>query len=283
MNPSSSLRKISVIVENIKNIDTIRYYYPHNNTIANPLLILKPFFFSSHCKLIEYTIIYTIKKYDVTFISTINTINELKAHIDTKILDNIPRYVFIKMDIISSSNKYFKIKKYHRFIAIYKNQKTDPVYFIIKITINWKIIKKTTEFQKNNIQINLTFLLSLYQRCACTKLNLCFIYPFINLICNWYSQYVLFNIYNYSNIIQKINKSYFNHNKYYEKNISINTNLCTDNPIMVTDEYDCLINVKKLLKKHNQLILHTQPIKFGVFSFLNKKFNKPISVYKFNY
>ncbi|URJ27699.1 hypothetical protein M9394_00935 [Candidatus Blochmanniella camponoti] len=96
MNQTNNLKKISVIVENIKNIDTIRYCHPHNNTITNPFLTLKPFFFSSHCKLNEYTIIYTIKKDDVTRISTINTINELKTHIDTKILDNIPGHAFIK-------------------------------------------------------------------------------------------------------------------------------------------------------------------------------------------
>ncbi|URJ24346.1 hypothetical protein M9404_02300 [Candidatus Blochmanniella camponoti] len=172
------------------------------------------------------------------------------------------------MDIISSSNKYFRIKKYYRFIAIYKNQKTDPVYFIIKIIINWKSIKKTTELQTNNIQINLILLLSLYQKRICTTLNLCLIHPFIKLIYNWYSQNVLFSIYNYTNIIQKINKNYFDHNKYYENNISTNTNLCTDDPIiMVTDEYDCLTSAKKLLKQHGQLILHTQPIKFLYFLF----------------
>ncbi|URJ31671.1 transaldolase family protein [Blochmannia endosymbiont of Camponotus modoc] len=281
MNPSNGLIKISVIVENIKNIDTIRYYHPRNNAITNPFLTLKPFF-SSHCKLIEYTIIYTVKKNDVTRISTINTINELNNHIDTKILDNIPGHSCIKMHIISSSNKYCRIKKYYKFIAIYKNQKTNSVYFIIKITINWKNIKKITELKKN-IQINLILLLSLYQKCTYIKLNLYFIYPFIKLICNWYSQYVLCSIYNYPNIIQKINKNYFDHNKYYENNISINTNLCTDDPIIVTNEYDYLTSAKKLLKQDGQLIFHTQLVKFCVFSFLNKKFNKPISVYKLNF
>lgn len=89
MNPSNSLRKISGIIENIKNINAIWYYHSHNNAITNPFLILKPFFFSSHYKFIEYTIIYTIKKDYATCISTINTINKLKTHIDTKILDNI--------------------------------------------------------------------------------------------------------------------------------------------------------------------------------------------------
>ncbi|URJ29521.1 hypothetical protein [Blochmannia endosymbiont of Camponotus modoc] len=44
MNPSNGLPKISVIVENIKNIDTIRYYHPRNNAITNPFLTLKSFF-----------------------------------------------------------------------------------------------------------------------------------------------------------------------------------------------------------------------------------------------
>lgn len=184
------------------------------------------------------------------------------------------------MDIISSSNKYFRIKKYYRFIATYKNQNTDSYHVIIKITINWKNIKKITELKKNNIQINLILLLSLDQKCTCTTSNLYFIYPFIELIDNWYNRYVLFSIYNSPNI-QKINKNYFDHNKYYENSISINTNLYTDDPIIiVTNEYDCLTSAKKLLKQHSQLILRTQPIKLRVFSFLNKIFNTPIPVYQ---
>ena len=185
MNLLDELRKVTVVVADTGDFETIAQYKPRDTT-TNPSLLLKAAQMPVYRKLLDEVL-------DAAQTEGGDLNSQIEAIVDRlfvafgkEILKIIPGRVSTEVDARLSFDTEATIEKARRLIALYEADGIDRNRILIKIASTWEGIRAAERLEKEEIHCNLTLLFSFAQSVACAEAGVTLISPFVGRIHDWY-------------------------------------------------------------------------------------------------
>ncbi len=185
MNQLDALKKLTTVVADSGDIESIRHFEPQDAT-TNPSLILKAAGLSQYQRLIKDALDYARKQGGSKEEQVINASDRLAVNIGLEILKSVPGRISTEVDARLSFDREKCIAKARKLIGMYKEQGVDKSRILIKLASTWEGIKAAEELEKEGINCNLTLLFSFAQARACAEADVYLISPFVGRIYDWY-------------------------------------------------------------------------------------------------
>jgi len=185
MNLLDELRKVTVVVSDTGDFETIAQYKPRDAT-TNPSLLLKAAQMSGYRKLLDEAIEWAHSEGGDSNTQTDAIIDRLFIDFGKEILKIIPGRVSTEVDARLSFDTEATIEKAHRLISLYENDGIDRKRILIKIASTWEGIRAAERLEKEGIHCNMTLLFSFAQAVACAEAGVTLISPFVGRIHDWY-------------------------------------------------------------------------------------------------
>jgi transaldolase len=179
----SQLGKMTVIVADTGDIDSIKKYKPTDAT-TNPSLLLKAAEMKQYAGLVEDAIQYALKSDEKNKVEL--AMDKLAVNFGTEITKIVPGVVSTEVDARISFDAEASIKKARRLIALYKENGVDKDRILIKLSSTWEGIKAAEQLEKEGIHCNMTLLFSMAQAIACAEAGATLISPFVGRILDWH-------------------------------------------------------------------------------------------------
>jgi transaldolase len=186
INALDSLKKVTTVVADTGDIDSIKKYTPTDAT-TNPSLIYAAAQMSQYDYLVEDAIKYG-KSFDNSEILS-KALDKLSVNFGLEILKIVPRYVSTEVDARLSFDTKATISKAHDLIKLYADAGISKERILIKIAATWEGIKAAEELEKEGIHCNLTLLFGFGQAMACADAGVYLISPFVGRILDWYKAF----------------------------------------------------------------------------------------------
>ncbi|MFD3231546.1 transaldolase [Rahnella aceris] len=183
MNQLDALKKITTVVADSGDIESIRHFEPQDAT-TNPSLILKAA--DQYQNLIKDALDYARKQGGSKEAQVINATDKLAVNIGAEILKSVPGRVSTEVDARLSFNRDLCIEKARKLIGLYQDHGIDKSRILIKLASTWEGIQAAKELEKEGINCNLTLLFSFAQARACAEAGVYLISPFVGRIYDWY-------------------------------------------------------------------------------------------------
>jgi len=194
MNQLNLLKKMSTIVADTSDIESIKKYKPQDAT-TNPSIILKSVNSKSYNHLIEKAIKYAQQKSNMKQTITQLASDKVAINFGKEILKYIPGRISTEIDARYSFNYHLSVKKAKEIINMYKEEGIEKSKILIKLAATWEGIKATETLEKQGINCNLTLIFSLSQARAAADAGAFLISPFVGRIYDWYITKNNMNIY----------------------------------------------------------------------------------------
>lgn len=185
MNQLDALKKITTVVADSGDIESIRHFEPQDAT-TNPSLILKAADLPQYQNLIKDALDYARKQGGSKETQVINATDKLAVNIGAEILKSVPGRVSTEVDARLSFNRDLCIEKARKLIGLYQDHGIDKSRILIKLASTWEGIQAAKELEKEGINCNLTLLFSFAQARACAEAGVYLISPFVGRIYDWY-------------------------------------------------------------------------------------------------
>lgn len=185
MNQLDALKKITIVVVDSGDIESIKKYNAHDAT-TNPSLILNSVYSKKYEYIIDDSILYAKKKGGSFQNKIINASDMISVRFGCEILKHIPGYISTEVDARISFDKHACIAKAKKIIELYQENNIDSSRVLIKLASTWEGIQAAKHLKKNNIASNLTLLFSFAQAKACADADVFLISPFVGRISDWY-------------------------------------------------------------------------------------------------
>jgi len=185
MNQLDALKKITTVVADSGDIESIRHFEPQDAT-TNPSLILKAADLPQYQNLIKDALDYARKQGGSKEAQVINATDKLAVNIGAEILKSVPGRVSTEVDARLSFNRDLCIEKARKLIGLYQDHGIDKSRILIKLASTWEGIQAAKELEKEGINCNLTLLSSFAQARACAEAGVYLISPFVGRIYDWY-------------------------------------------------------------------------------------------------
>lgn len=185
MNQLDALKKITTVVADSGDIESIRHFEPQDAT-TNPSLILKAADLPQYQNLIKDALDYARKQGGSKETQVINATDKLAVNIGVEILKSVPGRISTEVDARLSFNSELCIEKARKLIGLYQDQGIDKSRILIKLASTWEGIKAAEKLEKEGINCNLTLLFSFAQARACAEAGVYLISPFVGRIYDWY-------------------------------------------------------------------------------------------------
>ncbi|AZP41291.1 MULTISPECIES: transaldolase [Rahnella] len=185
MNQLDALKKITTVVADSGDIESIRHFEPQDAT-TNPSLILKAADLPQYQNLIKDALDYARKQGGSKEAQVINATDKLAVNIGAEILKSVPGRVSTEVDARLSFNRDLCIEKARKLIGLYQDHGIDKSRILIKLASTWEGIQAAKELEKEGINCNLTLLFSFAQARACAEAGVYLISPFVGRIYDWY-------------------------------------------------------------------------------------------------
>jgi len=185
MNQLDALKKITTVVADSGDIESIRHFEPQDAT-TNPSLILKAADLPQYQNLIKDALDYARKQGGSKETQVINATDKLAVNIGGEILKSVPGRISTEVDARLSFNSELCIEKARKLIGLYQDQGIDKSRILIKLASTWEGIKAAEKLEKEGINCNLTLLFSFAQARACAEAGVYLISPFVGRIYDWY-------------------------------------------------------------------------------------------------
>lgn len=185
MNQLDALKKITTVVADSGDIESIRHFEPQDAT-TNPSLILKAADLPQYQNLIKDALDYARKQGGSKETQVINATDKLAVNIGVEILKSVPGRISTEVDARLSFNSELCIEKARKLIGLYQGQGIDKSRILIKLASTWEGIKAAEKLEKEGINCNLTLLFSFAQARACAEAGVYLISPFVGRIYDWY-------------------------------------------------------------------------------------------------
>jgi transaldolase len=179
MNQLEQLKKLTTIVADTGDIDSISQYQPQDAT-TNPSLVLKA--------IESGKFDYKLDELSKLGLSLPEFIDRIAVEIGDEILKIVPGYVSTEVDARLSFDTDRTIAKARHLISLYENKGWDRSRILIKIASTWEGIQAAKVLEAENINCNLTLLFSLCQAKACADVNATLISPFVGRILDWFKK-----------------------------------------------------------------------------------------------
>ena len=185
MNLLDQLRKMTVVVSDTGDFESIAQYKPRDAT-TNPSLIFKAAQMPHYKSLVEEAVAEGQQESgdDESQLDTI--LDRLFVAFGKEILQIVPGRVSTEVDARLSFDTEATIKKARRLISLYEASGIDRKRILIKVASTWEGIRAAERLEKDGIHCNLTLLFCFAQAVACAEAGVTLISPFVGRIHDWY-------------------------------------------------------------------------------------------------
>lgn len=181
MNQLEQLKRITTVVADTGDFQSMKTYAPHDAT-TNPSLILKAVQKPEYVPLLEQTIREHPKA------NNSEMVDYLLIAFGLKILSIIPGRVSTETNAHLSFDILAIVAEGRRLIAMYEAAGVERERVLIKIASTWEGIQAAALLEKEGIHCNMTLLFSLEQAAACGEAGVQLISPFVGRIYDWYKK-----------------------------------------------------------------------------------------------
>lgn len=187
MNKLEQLRKMTTIVVDTGNIDSIKRFTPTDAT-TNPSLILKASEQAEYKHLLDEAVnkAKSVSKERKALLN--NILDQLFVNFGIEILKSIPGRVSTEVDARLSFDVEASISKARHLISLYEKAKIPRERVLIKLASTWEGIVAAKTLEKEGIHCNMTLLFSLPQAIAASYSNVTLISPFVGRILDWHKK-----------------------------------------------------------------------------------------------
>jgi len=185
MNLLDQLRKMTVVVSDTGDFESIAQYQPRDAT-TNPSLIYKAAQMPHYKTLLEQAIAHGQSDSGDHGSQVDEVVDRLFVAFGKEILQIIPGRVSTEVDARLSFDTEASMKKARRLISLYEAEGIDRKRILIKIASTWEGIRAAERLEKEGIHCNLTLLFSFPQAVACAEAGITLISPFVGRIHDWY-------------------------------------------------------------------------------------------------
>jgi transaldolase len=185
MSQLENLRKLTTIVVDTGDIDSIKQYRPTDAT-TNPSLIESAIHKPEYQFLIDDAISYAKKKSSSSSERCTLLIDKVFVNFGTEILKIIPGRVSTEVDSRLSFDVEGSINKAKKFIELYEEAGIPKERVLIKLASTWEGGLAAKELESQGIHCNMTLLFGLPQAIHCADSKATLISPFVGRILDWY-------------------------------------------------------------------------------------------------
>lgn len=186
-NQLAQLKKMTTVVSDTGDIDSIRQYHPTDAT-TNPSLVLAASKKPEYQHLIDEAVQYSKAHAHSRDEQLSLMMDKLFVNFGLEILKQIPGRVSTEVDARFSFDVEGSIHKAHQFIELYKKAGIDKERILIKLASTWEGIQAAKELEKQGIHCNMTLLFSMAQAIGCADAKATLISPFVGRILDWYKK-----------------------------------------------------------------------------------------------
>jgi len=183
MNQLDQLKKMTIVVADTGDFETLKQYQPTDST-TNPSLIYAASQQAQYHHLLEDAIRYGKGKKNA--LSEI--LDKIFVNFGLEILKIVPGRVSTEVDARLSFDIEGSIAKARHLIALYEAAGIERKRILIKLASTWEGIKAADELEKEGIHCNMTLLFGLPQAIACATAHVTLISPFVGRILDWFKK-----------------------------------------------------------------------------------------------
>ena len=185
MNLLDQLRKMTVVVADTGDFESIAQYQPRDAT-TNPSLLLKAAQMPEYRALLDEVLASGQSEAGDPGSQVDACIDRLFVAFGKEILKIIPGRVSTEVDARLSFDTEATINKARRLIALYEAEDIDRQRVLIKIASTWEGIRAAERLEKEGIHCNMTLLFSFAQAVGCAEAGVTLVSPFVGRIHDWY-------------------------------------------------------------------------------------------------
>lgn len=185
MSKLEKLRKMTTIVADTGDIESIKKYRPEDAT-TNPSLILAAIDNPAYRHLVDNAVEHSQKHGKSSHEQACLLIDKLFVNFGAEILKIVPGRVSTEVDARLSFDVEGSIHKAQTLIKMYEDLGFSRERILIKLASTWEGGLAAKELEKMGIHCNMTLLFSLPQAIHCAESNATLISPFVGRILDWY-------------------------------------------------------------------------------------------------
>ena len=182
-----SLKRVTTVVADTGDIESIRQFKPQDAT-TNPSLLLKAAQQPAYRPLVEAA----LADADRSAVSAAKRaeafMDRLAVNFGTEILKIVPGRVSTEVDARLSFDTDATMAKARELIGLYEQAGIARERILIKVGSTWEGIRAAGELEKEGIHCNLTLLFSFAQAVACAEAGVTLISPFVGRIFDYYKK-----------------------------------------------------------------------------------------------
>lgn len=187
MNKLEQLRKMTKIVIDTGDIDSIKKYAPLDST-TNPSLIFTASQKPEYRELVDDAIRYSESKAGSKEEQKNLLITKLFVNFGIAILKLIPGRVSTEVDARLSFDIEGSVRKAKELIGLYEQAGISRERILIKLASTWEGFQAARQLEPIGIHCNMTLLFSLPQAIAAAEAKVTLISPFVGRILDWYKK-----------------------------------------------------------------------------------------------
>ena len=185
MNKLEQLKKLTTVVADTGDFDSIKQYLPTDAT-TNPSLVYAASQLPQYQHLVDEAVEYGMTNATSKEARTALILDRLAVVFGREILSIVPGRVSTEVDARLSFDTEGSVRKAHELIDMYAGFGIDKERILIKLAATWEGIRAAEQLEKNGIHCNLTLLFSFAQAVACAEAEVTLISPFVGRIMDWY-------------------------------------------------------------------------------------------------
>lgn len=181
------LKKLTVVVSDTGDIDSIKKYAPTDST-TNPSLILAAGQKAQYRHLIDEAVAYSKAKAKSSEEQRTLLMDKLFVNFGVEILKLIPGRVSTEVDARLSFDIEGSVQKAQSLIKLYASMGIPKERVLIKLASTWEGAQAAIQLEKIGIHCNMTLMFSLPQAIVCAEAKATLISPFVGRILDWYKK-----------------------------------------------------------------------------------------------
>jgi transaldolase len=181
----SQLKKVTTVVADTGDINSIKQYHPQDAT-TNPSLLLKSAQDPAYKEIFDKSVL-DAKGHGGDLSNQLYWARlHLAANFGCEILKLIPGKVSTEVDARHSFSAEKTISEARDLIKLYEKKGVDSSRVLLKVAATWEGVQAAKVLQKDGLNCNMTLIFHLAQAIACADVNSYLISPFVGRITDWY-------------------------------------------------------------------------------------------------
>jgi transaldolase len=187
MNRLEQLKKMTTVVADTGDVDSIKKYKPTDAT-TNPSLVYAAAQLPQYQHLVDEAVEYGLGKSNDIDAQKAAILDRLAVVFGREILNMVPGRVSTEVDARLSFDTEGSVRKANELIDMYSGFGIDKERILIKLASTWEGIRAGEALEKQGIHCNLTLMFSFAQATACADAGVTLISPFVGRITDWYKK-----------------------------------------------------------------------------------------------